>query len=140
MLTLTRTAVSVGMAPAGSKVTLDPATFMLSNKRFIGCTEGDSVPYEVCCWEASTEKMMSWLLLPRQLSPHLIDYSFMTDFVLVHTKIDQHAETRRLPNREALHVLFLYRDRQGIGRHAQRKRKSYRMSTYEERNTLNIQR
>jgi hypothetical protein len=35
------------MAPAGSKVTLDPATFMLSNKRLIGCTEGDSVPYEV---------------------------------------------------------------------------------------------
>jgi len=40
------TAASVGMAPAGSKVTLDPATFMLSNKRLIGCTEGDSVPYE----------------------------------------------------------------------------------------------
>ena len=39
--------MSVGMAPAGSKVTLDPATFMLSNKRLIGCTEGDSVPYEV---------------------------------------------------------------------------------------------
>jgi tetrahydromethanopterin S-methyltransferase subunit D len=35
------------MAPAGSKVTLDPATFMLQNKRLIGCTEGDSVPYEV---------------------------------------------------------------------------------------------
>jgi hypothetical protein len=39
------------MAPAGSKVTLDPATFMLSNKRLIGCTEGDSVPYEVSALE-----------------------------------------------------------------------------------------
>ena len=51
LLTLIRTAASVGMAPAGSKVTLDPATFMLSNKRLIGCTEGDSVPYEVGVFE-----------------------------------------------------------------------------------------
>jgi tetrahydromethanopterin S-methyltransferase subunit D len=51
LLTSIRTAASVGMAPAGSKVTLDPATFMLSNKRLIGCTEGDSVPYEVCVLE-----------------------------------------------------------------------------------------
>jgi tetrahydromethanopterin S-methyltransferase subunit D len=51
LLTSIRTAASVGMAPAGSKVTLDPATFMLSNKRLIGCTEGDSVPYEVSVLE-----------------------------------------------------------------------------------------
>ena len=42
-----RTAVSVGMAPSGSKVTLDPAMFMLQNKNFIGCTEGGSITYEV---------------------------------------------------------------------------------------------
>jgi Zn-dependent alcohol dehydrogenase len=54
MLTSTRTAVSVGMAPAGSKISLDPATFMLSNKRFIGCTEGDSVPHEVGVQQTST--------------------------------------------------------------------------------------
>ena len=51
LLTLIRTAASVGMAPARSKVTLDPATFMLSNKRLIGCTEGDTVHYEVGVFE-----------------------------------------------------------------------------------------
>lgn len=43
-LTLFSTAVSVGMAPAGSKISLDPAMFMLGAKRFIGCTEGGSNP------------------------------------------------------------------------------------------------
>jgi hypothetical protein len=42
-----RTAASVGMAPAGSKISIDPATFMLNGKRFVGCTEGDSLPTEV---------------------------------------------------------------------------------------------
>jgi Zn-dependent alcohol dehydrogenase len=41
------TAVSVGMAPSGSKVSLEPATFMLQNKKFIGCTAGGSITYEV---------------------------------------------------------------------------------------------
>jgi hypothetical protein len=35
------------MAPSGSKVSLDPAMFMLQNKNFIGCTEGGSITYEV---------------------------------------------------------------------------------------------
>jgi Zn-dependent alcohol dehydrogenase len=47
LLTALRTAVSVGMAPSGSKVTLEPAMFMLQNKKFIGCTEGGSITYEV---------------------------------------------------------------------------------------------
>jgi hypothetical protein len=46
-LTCARTAVSVGMAPAGAKVSLDPAAFMMQSKRFIGCLEGDSIPAEV---------------------------------------------------------------------------------------------
>ena len=46
-LTVLSTAVSVGMAPAGSKVSIEPAMFMLQSKRFIGCTEGGSITYEV---------------------------------------------------------------------------------------------
>ncbi len=51
LLTALRTAVSVGMAPSGSKVTLEPAMFMLQNKKFIGCTEGGSITYEVCMYQ-----------------------------------------------------------------------------------------
>lgn len=79
LLTLIRTAVSVGMAPAGSKVTLDPATFMLSNKRFIGCTEGDSIPYEVCCWDGVAEKMTPRSLLQYLMLPQSVDERFLTD-------------------------------------------------------------
>ena len=81
--------MSVGMAPAGSKVSLDPAMFMLQNKRFIGCTEGGSITNEV------------WV--------HRYGYRSTTDFSIVYTTVDRDATTWRLPNREALHVLFVQR-------------------------------
>ena len=67
-LTVLSTAVSVGMAPAGSKVTIEPAMFMLQSKRFIGCTEGGSITYEVSvCFR---------------------DHRSTTDFLVVHTAFD----------------------------------------------------
>jgi hypothetical protein len=79
-LTPTRTAASVGMAPAGSKVTLDPATFMLSNKRLIGCTEGDSVPYEVGVIEGQRDdSSLADQAFTHQLLPQSIDHSSPTD-------------------------------------------------------------
>lgn len=40
------TAVVVGVPPAGVKISLDPLTFLLQNKKFIGVIEGDSNPAE----------------------------------------------------------------------------------------------
>jgi Zn-dependent alcohol dehydrogenase len=42
------TAVTVGVPPADSKISIDPLMFLLKNKRYIGIIEGDSVPTEVC--------------------------------------------------------------------------------------------
>lgn len=41
------TAVTVGVPPADSKISIDPLPFLLENKRYIGVIEGDSVPAEV---------------------------------------------------------------------------------------------
>ena len=41
------TAVSVGVPPAGIKIEIDPLSFLLENKRYIGVIEGDSVPKTV---------------------------------------------------------------------------------------------
>jgi Zn-dependent alcohol dehydrogenase len=68
LLIVLSTAVSVGMAPAGSKVSIEPAMFMLQSKRFIGCTEGGSITYEVSvCFR---------------------DHRSTTDFSVVHTAFD----------------------------------------------------
>jgi Zn-dependent alcohol dehydrogenase len=42
------TAVTVGVPPPDSKISIDPLMFLLGNKRYIGVIEGDSVPKEVC--------------------------------------------------------------------------------------------
>lgn len=41
------TAALVGVPPASAKIKLDPLTFLLENKKFIGIIEGDSNPVEV---------------------------------------------------------------------------------------------
>lgn len=40
-------AAGVGVPPVGRKIQIDPLTFLLENKRYIGVIEGDSVPSEV---------------------------------------------------------------------------------------------
>jgi Zn-dependent alcohol dehydrogenase len=70
-LARSRTAASVGMAPAGSKISIDPATFMLNGKRFVGCTEGDSLPAEVR--KHYQEKNVRAQLTPRQFIPQMIE-------------------------------------------------------------------
>ncbi|KAK5273678.1 hypothetical protein LTR99_007751 [Exophiala xenobiotica] len=39
-------AAGVGVPPVGRKIQIDPLTFLLENKRYIGVIEGDSVPSE----------------------------------------------------------------------------------------------
>lgn len=41
------TAVTVGVPPTESKISIDPLTFLLENKKYIGVIEGDSVPSQV---------------------------------------------------------------------------------------------
>ena len=43
------TAVTVGVPPPNAKISIDPLTFLLDNKQYIGVIEGDSVPKDVSC-------------------------------------------------------------------------------------------
>ena len=40
------TAATVGVAPAGAKVSIDPLQYLLGSKKYVGVREGDSVPPE----------------------------------------------------------------------------------------------
>lgn len=45
------TAVTVGVPPVDAKISIDPLTFLLENKKYIGVIEGDSVPAEVSLFQ-----------------------------------------------------------------------------------------
>lgn len=40
------TAATVGVPPAGAKISLDPLQYLFGSKKYIGCREGDSIPPE----------------------------------------------------------------------------------------------
>lgn len=60
------TAVTVGVPPPDKKISIDPLTFLLENKRYIGVIEGDSVPAEVS--QDSISRREESLLLTRNSS------------------------------------------------------------------------
>ena len=40
------TGATVGVAPAGAKISIDPLQWLLYSKKYVGCREGDSLPSE----------------------------------------------------------------------------------------------
>ena len=83
------TAALVGVPPAGAKIKIDPLQFLLENKKFIGVIEGDSDPEEVRahCYRIRRRREEA-------------------DFRrTVHSKVDFHAPSWSIPNREALQDL-----------------------------------
>ena len=71
-------AASVGVAPAGKKIEINPLTFLLENKTYVGVIEGDSVPEVVRVGSSSSKAMYadprslflsSWSFIEAEISP-----------------------------------------------------------------------
>ncbi|KAM0694007.1 hypothetical protein Q7P36_006133 [Cladosporium allicinum] len=66
------TASSIGDAPAGVKIKIDPLSFVVTGKTFVGLVEGDSIPQKVDCHRLLCQQD-PYTDLDTQFLPELID-------------------------------------------------------------------
>jgi hypothetical protein len=86
---------------------------MLHGKRFVGCTEGDS--------------------LPAKVRSYFREHWSAADITIVHTAIDRDAKKWQSSNREALRLVLVQGHRQSCGSYARWERTYIRVHANAER-------